>query len=162
MVVACEVALEAAHRLDPALALGFLARKIGTGLRVDPATGDHDDVQRAVELPVAAAIKTVTLVATRRHGDRRDTRGPSEVRVAWEALCAGGLADQDRGTERTAADLGEQFGALGTHEVSQFALELLCLARDRGNPACLLPRDTHLAVCRIARRWRVTRCSCPG
>jgi hypothetical protein len=63
--VACEVALEAAHRLDPALALGFLACKIGTGLGVDPATSDRDDVQRAVELPVAAAMEAVAVASPR-------------------------------------------------------------------------------------------------
>ncbi len=35
--MACEVALEAAHRLDAGLTLGFLAGEIGTGLGVDPA-----------------------------------------------------------------------------------------------------------------------------
>jgi hypothetical protein len=65
------------------------------------------------------------------------------MRVAGEALCAGGLSDQDCGAERAAAGLGEQLGALGAYEVSQFALELLRLASDRRDPSCLLTRDTH-------------------
>jgi hypothetical protein len=143
VVVACEVALEAAHRLHTALALGFLALQVGAGLGVDPPTCDRDDVKRAVELAVAAAIKAVTLVTAGGDRDRCDAGGPCEVRVAGEALRAGGLSDQDRGAERAAAGLGEQLGALGAHEVSQFALELLRLARDRPDSSCLLPRDAH-------------------
>lgn len=63
MVVACEVALEAAHRLDAALALGFLAREVGACCRVDATACDRDDVQRAVELAVAAAIEAVAVVS---------------------------------------------------------------------------------------------------
>ena len=111
--MACEVALEAAHRLHTTLALGFLAQQVGTSLGVDPSAGDRDDVKRAVELAVAGAVEAVTLVAAGGDGDRRDAGGPGEVRVAGEALRAGGLSDQDRGAERAAAGLGEQLGALG-------------------------------------------------
>jgi hypothetical protein len=56
MIMPGEVALEAAHRLDATLALGFLASEVGTGLGVDPATCDRNDVKCAVELAVAAAV----------------------------------------------------------------------------------------------------------
>lgn len=65
MVLACEVALEAAHSLDAALAFGFLAREIRARGRVDPAAGDRDDVQRSVELAVAGAAETVPIVPAR-------------------------------------------------------------------------------------------------
>lgn len=48
IVLACEVALETVHRLYAALALGFLTRKVGTGLRVDPPACDSDHVEGAV------------------------------------------------------------------------------------------------------------------
>ncbi len=54
--------------------------------------------------------------------DRCDTGHPCEVRVAVEALCAGSLADQDRGGERAAPGLSKQLGAMGGHEVAQLAL----------------------------------------
>ena len=82
VVVACEVALEAAHRLDAALALGFLAGEVGAGLRVDAPAGDRDDVQGAVELAVAAAIEAVAILPARGDGDRRDPCGARELSVA--------------------------------------------------------------------------------
>jgi hypothetical protein len=94
--VACEVALEAAHRLDAALALGCLAYKIGTGRGVDPATGDRDDVQRAVELPVAAAMEAVAVASPRGCRNRSDARHPGEMGIAGEALGASSLPNQDR------------------------------------------------------------------
>ncbi len=109
--MACEVALEAAHRLHTALALGFLSLQVSAGLGVDPATGDRDDVKRPVELAVAAAVEAVTLVAAGGDGDRRDAGGPCAMRVAGETLRAGGLPDQDRRAERAAAGLGKQLGA---------------------------------------------------
>jgi hypothetical protein len=56
VVVAGEVALEAAHRLDSALALGFLALEVGACRWVETAAGDRDDVQCSVELAVSAAV----------------------------------------------------------------------------------------------------------
>jgi hypothetical protein len=77
-----EAQLEAAHRLDRGLALGFLACKIGTGLGVDPATGDRDDVQCAVELPVAAAMEAVAVASPRGCRNRSDTGHPGEMGIA--------------------------------------------------------------------------------
>jgi hypothetical protein len=56
------VALEAAHRLDPALAFSFLALQISTGGRVDAAAGDRDDLQRVVGLAVAAAAAAASVM----------------------------------------------------------------------------------------------------
>lgn len=63
MVAACEEALEASEGLDPALAFGFLAGEVFAGGGVAASSGDRDDVQRPVDLPVAAAIETVTVFA---------------------------------------------------------------------------------------------------
>jgi hypothetical protein len=63
VVVVREVALEAAHRLDARLALGFLALQVVTGRGVDPAAGDRDDVQRAVQLSVATTIEAVAVLS---------------------------------------------------------------------------------------------------
>jgi hypothetical protein len=121
----------------------YLGAAACTDTLVDSPPCDRDDVQRSVELAVAAAVKAVTLATAGGNRDRRDTGGPREMRVAGEALRAGCLSDQDRGAEWAAAGLGEQLGALGAHEVSQLALELLRLARDRGDPSCLLARNAH-------------------
>jgi hypothetical protein len=65
VVVACEVALETAHRLDAGLTLGFLALQVGACLGVQAPSGDGDDVQRAVELAIAATIQAMAIGAPR-------------------------------------------------------------------------------------------------
>jgi hypothetical protein len=100
------VALKAAHRLHPALALCFLALQIGARLRIKASTGDSDDVQNVVELAVAPTMKTMAVPSPRGSGYRSDARHPGEVRVALEALGTGRLSDQDRGGERATASLG--------------------------------------------------------
>jgi hypothetical protein len=45
VVVAGEVAHEASHGLDAALAFGFLAGEVGASGRVNSSAGDRDDVQ---------------------------------------------------------------------------------------------------------------------
>ncbi|MFZ1155064.1 MAG: hypothetical protein WAN93_09190 [Solirubrobacteraceae bacterium] len=42
--------------------------------------------------------------------------------ITMKALRAGGLADQDRGGERSAPGLSKQLGAMGGHKGSQLAL----------------------------------------
>ena len=61
MEAAREVAFEAAERSLPGLALGLLAGQVGLGGRVVLGAGDGDDVQRVVELAVAAAVEPVAL-----------------------------------------------------------------------------------------------------
>jgi hypothetical protein len=83
MVASCEVALEAAHRLDASLALGFLALQVGACPGVQPASCDRDDVQSAVELAVAATIEAVAIVSAGRDGNRCDglSASPREVEL---------------------------------------------------------------------------------
>ena len=56
------MAFEAADRFQLGLALGLLSGEIGAGLGVGVGAGDRDDVDRAVELSVPAAVQAVTLV----------------------------------------------------------------------------------------------------
>lgn len=72
VVVARKMPLETAHRLDTALALGFLAGDIGARGGVDSAACDCDDVQCAVELVVAAAMEAVAVASPRGCGNRSD------------------------------------------------------------------------------------------
>ena len=110
MEMARELALEAPEGLHPCLALGFLAFEVCLGGGVPASACDRDDVQRAIEASVAAAVQPVAFVFARGRGDRCDAGHPREVRVGGEPLGARGLADQDRGSDRAAAELGEQLG----------------------------------------------------
>ena len=56
---ACEVSLEQAQRALLRLALGLLAGEVLLGGGVALRAGDGDDVQRVVQLPVAAAVEPV-------------------------------------------------------------------------------------------------------
>jgi len=116
--VAGEVALEAAHRLDAALALGFLAGEVGARGRVDAPAGDRDDVQGAAELAIAASVEAVAVLAALGDGDRRYAGSARELRVAGEPRGSGGLADQDRCGERAAAGLGEQLRVVLADQVA--------------------------------------------
>jgi hypothetical protein len=63
MVAACKETLEAPERLDAALAFGFLSPQVLAGRGVAASPCDRDDVQRPVDLPIAAAIETMTVFA---------------------------------------------------------------------------------------------------
>jgi hypothetical protein len=76
-----EVALEAAQRALGGLAFGFFAFQVGLGGRVVAGAGDRDDVQRMVELAVAAAVEPVLLALARGAGDRRGAGLQREARV---------------------------------------------------------------------------------
>ncbi len=58
---ASEVAFEAADRFAFAFAFGLFAGEVGLGRWVTAGAGDRDDVQRVVELAVAAAMQPVTV-----------------------------------------------------------------------------------------------------
>ena len=74
-------------------------------------SGDRDDVQRAVELAVAAAVEPVLRGVGRGAPDRRGAGLQREARVGREPFGAGGAADQDRRGQRAAAGLCEQLPA---------------------------------------------------
>jgi hypothetical protein len=100
-------------------------------------------MQRAVDAPVAAAVQSVAFVFARGRRDRCDAGHPREVRVGGEPLGAGGLADQDRGGDRAAAELGEQLRTIGSNEGVQLALELARLTGELADLSDLLFRDPY-------------------
>ena len=59
MKATSKVALEAADRFALGLAFGLLASEVSLCFRVVASAGDRDDVQRAVELAVAAAVESM-------------------------------------------------------------------------------------------------------
>ena len=103
-----EVALEAAQRALPGLAVGFFASEVLLGRWVALGAGDRDRVQRPVELAVAAAIESVLGLLPRGAGDRRAAGLQREARVRLEPLGAGGATAQQRRGQLAAAELGEQ------------------------------------------------------
>jgi len=63
---ACDVALEAASDLAVGLAFGASFVSVVEGRLVVAASGESDDVESVVELPVAAAVEAVTVLALAR------------------------------------------------------------------------------------------------
>ena len=60
---ACDVALEAASDLAISLALGASSVPVVAGRLVNAGAGERDDEESAVELPVAAAVEAMTILA---------------------------------------------------------------------------------------------------
>ena len=102
-----EMAFEAADRFPLGFAFAVSSIEVCTGRGVCPGAGEGDDVDRAVELAVAAAVQPVAFGVPRAGGDRGGACVASEARVGRESLGAGGVADEDRGGDRAAAVLGE-------------------------------------------------------
>jgi hypothetical protein len=160
--VACEVALEAAHRLDAGLALGFLAREVGARLGVQAAAGDRDDVQRAVELAVAATVEAMAVVAPGGHRDRCDSSDPCEVwslaKRSAPGVCPIRIAAQS-GPQPVSASSSGRWTRIRARSsrLSASASRVSTSIR----LTCWRAMRT-LAVCGSARSRRVMRCSWPG
>ena len=90
------------------LAFGVFALEVGACGGVGAGAGEGDDVDRAVELAVAAAVQSVSAGVAGAGGDWCRSGVPGERGFSAEALSAGGVADQDRGGDRSAPALGEQ------------------------------------------------------
>jgi hypothetical protein len=76
---ACDVALEAATDLAVGLAFGASSVAVVAGGLVVVGSGDRDDEEGVVELPVAAAVEAVTVLAlARRCWQRCNTSEASE------------------------------------------------------------------------------------
>ena len=58
-----QMALEAANRLPPALALGAAALEVGLSPGVDPGLDKRDRVERPIQPTVAAPVEPMTLFA---------------------------------------------------------------------------------------------------
>ena len=132
--VAGEVTLEAADRFSLALAFGVLALEVGASGRVGACAGEGDDVDRAVQLAVAAAVQPVALGVAGAGGDGGDPGVAGEARVGREALCAGGVADDDRGGDRPAAVLGQQRGAMRFDQRRDLGAQGALLEGDLSDP----------------------------
>jgi hypothetical protein len=76
-----DVALQAAFDVTDRLALGHAALHVGLGLGVLAHADQHDGVQRAVELPVAATVQPVADHGARGGLDRGDTAEFGEGRL---------------------------------------------------------------------------------
>ena len=107
-----EVAFEASDRFAFAFAFGVFALEVRAGGGVGACAGEGDDVNRAVEVAVAAVVQPVALGIAGAGRDRGRAGVPREARVGREPLRAGSVADDDRGGDRTAAVLGQQRGAV--------------------------------------------------
>jgi hypothetical protein len=87
--------------------------------------GDRDDVQRSVDLTVAAALEAMAVVSPGRDWDRCDPAIRAKWGVGLETLGACSLSDQDRRGQRAASCLGEQLTTMDSNEIAQLALKLL-------------------------------------
>jgi hypothetical protein len=101
-------------------------------------------VDRAVELAVAATVQPVALGVARARRDRGGASVPREARVGREALCAGGVADDDRGGDRPAAVLGQQCRAVSFDQRFDFGAQLAPLDGDLSDPLQDQFRDANL------------------
>src|SRR5215216_6489718 len=112
MEAAGEVPLEAAERSLVGLAFGFLALEVGLGGRVVAGASDRDDVERVVELAIAAAVEPVPVALSRGARDRCAARLSGEAGIGCEPLDAGGAADKQRCGQGAAAGLPKQLWAV--------------------------------------------------
>ena len=114
-----EVAFEAADGFEFGLAFCVFASEVCVGLGVGLGTGERDDVDRAVELAVPAAVQSVALgvAAAGRDGSGAGVSG--EVPVGREPLGAGGVADDDRGGHGSAAGLGDELGSVRVDQAGE-------------------------------------------
>jgi hypothetical protein len=81
-----EVTFEAADGFELGLAFGVFAIQVGTGLGVSPGTRKRDDVDRAVELAVSAAVQPVALSVAAGGGDRGGAGVAGEVPVGLRTV----------------------------------------------------------------------------
>ena len=128
------MAFEAADGFELGFALGVFASEVGAGLGVGVGAGESDDVDRAVELAVPAAVQSVALGVAAAGRDGGGAGVPGEVPVAGKALRAGGVADDDRGGDGSAAGLGEQLGSVRVDQASELGEQLALRAADLGDP----------------------------
>jgi hypothetical protein len=135
------VAFEAADRFEFGFALGLLAVEIGLGLGVSLRAADGDDVDRAVELAITAAVQPVTLGLARAGGDWCGSGMPGEVPVGRESFGAGGATDDDRGSDRPAPRLCEQLRSVSVDQGSELCDQRALFADDLGDALEDQPRD---------------------
>ena len=124
------MAFEAADGFELGLAFGVFASEIGAGLGIGLGSGERDDVDRAVELAVAASVQSVALGVPTAGRDGSGAGVPGEVSVGREPLSAGGVADDDRGGHGSAPGLGEHLGSVRVSQAGELGEQLAFLAAD--------------------------------
>jgi hypothetical protein len=87
-----EVSLEAADRFLLGLPFGVSAVEVDAGGWVGAGSGERDDVERAVELAIAAAVQPVAFGVAGAGGDRGGAGVSREARVGRKPLGAGRVA----------------------------------------------------------------------
>jgi hypothetical protein len=97
--------------LEPRLS-NLVDGQLDAGTRVGRELGQGDDVDRVVELAIAAAIEPVAVVAAGADRDRSAAGDPGEFRVRAEAIDAGDLADQIAAVIRPTPLSASRSGAL--------------------------------------------------
>jgi hypothetical protein len=142
------MALEAADRFLLGLPFGVQAVEVDAGGWVGARTGERDDVKRSVELAIAAAVQSVAFGVAGAGGDRGGARVPGEARVGREPLGAGGVADDDRGGDRSAAALGQQLRAVSFDQRLDLGEQRRLLAVDLADPLQDRFRDAKLRAVR--------------
>jgi hypothetical protein len=123
-----DMAFEAADRLQLGLAFGLLAFEIGAGRGVELGPAERDDVDRAVQLPVTAAMQAVTTRLAGARWDRRRSGTSGEARLAAKPLRASGPADDDRRGHRPHAELLQQLWRVGLEQRGQLGEQIALLA----------------------------------
>ena len=138
------MAFETPDRFAFAFAFGDFAAQITACGGVPRRPGERDDVQRSVELSVAAAVQAVALGVAGARGDRGGPGVPCEAGFGAEALGAGSVADDDRGGHGAAAGLFEQRGAVCLDQRGQLAQQVAFFPGDLRDPRDECFRDPQL------------------
>ena len=125
-----EVALEGSEGFAAGLAFGLFAIEERLGRGVVASFVEHEAIERAVELAVAAGVQAVAVGASGGCGDRGGSGQPRELGVAGEASDAGDLADQLGRGQRPAAGVGRQPWSEGGNERGELLLECRDRARE--------------------------------
>ena len=108
--MAGEVAFEAADGFSFGFAFGCFSVEVEPGGGIGSCSAEGDDVDRSIELAVAAAVQSVATGVTGAGGNRGGSGVSGERGLGGEALRACRVADQDRGGDSPAAALSQQLG----------------------------------------------------
>ena len=153
--VAGDVALQAALDLAGCLAFGGAAGGVGAGGGVMLEAGEHDGVQRAVELSVAAAVEPEADGLPRAGGDRGGAAEHREGGVAAQPAGVRPGAVELGGGDRTDADLVEQRRDGALDEPFELAFEVVGFGFEGEHAAGgVAQRDHGCAVLVGVRRQR--------
>ena len=161
--MAGEVALEQSGGVASGLAFGDPSCDVVLGRGVVLAAVQDNRVQRAVELPVAAAAEPVAGGLATGSRDRRDAGQSREGGLGAEPDGVGPGDEQLRGNDRADAGLVEQLWCERAHVNEDLALELSGFDSRRFDPAGKAAQDkpgrTLVGCTAVERRRRRQRSS---